>query len=57
MHKRIIKGVPRYVFKDEKEFRSIFPDAALVEDWRKGQENDWVLTDDNQVTQILKLKK
>ena len=57
MHKRIVKGVPRYVFKDEKEFRSTFPNEVLVEDWRKGEENDWVLTDDNKVTQILKRKK
>ena len=57
MHKRIVKGVPRYVFKDEKEFRSTFPNEVLVEDWRKGEENDWVLTDDKKVTQYLNVRK
>ena len=56
MYKRIIKGVPRYVFKNEKEFRSTFPDAELIQDWREGEENDWVVTDDNKITQILKRK-
>ena len=53
MYKRIIKGVPRYIFKNEKEFRSTFPDAELIQDWREGEENDWVVTDDNKITQIL----
>lgn len=57
MHKRVIKGVPRYVFKDENEFREMFPDEKLVKDWKKAEESDWVLTDDNQVTQILKKKQ
>ena len=57
MHKRIIKGVPRYVFDNEKEFRKIFPDAELIQDWRDGEPNDWVLTDDGKVTQILRKKK
>ena len=57
MHKRVIKGVPRYVFKDENEFREMFPDEKLVKDWREAEESDWVLTDDNQVTQILKKKQ
>ena len=57
MYKRIIKGVPRYVFKNEKEFRSTFPDTELIQDWREGEENDWVLTDDKQVTQILRKKQ
>jgi len=56
MYKRIIKGVPRYIFKNEKEFRSTFPDAELIQDWREGEENDWVVTDDNKITQILKRK-
>ena len=57
MHKRIIKGIPRYVFDNEEEFRQLFPDAELIKDWREGQPNDWVLTDDGKVTQILRKKK
>ena len=56
MHRRVIKGVPRYVFDNEAEFRESFPDAELVQDWREGQPNDWVLTDDRKVTQILRRK-
>ena len=56
MHRRVIKGVPRYVFDNEAEFRESFPDAELVQDWREGQPNDWVLTDDGKVTQILRRK-
>ena len=56
MHKRIIKGIPRYVFDSEKEFLDMFPDAKLIADWRKAEVNDWVLTDDNKVTQILNKK-
>tara|TARA_Y100001938_G_scaffold150677_1_gene242769 strand:- start:2300 stop:3031 length:732 start_codon:yes stop_codon:yes gene_type:complete len=56
MHKRIIKGIPRYVFDNEEEFRESFPDAKLIENWRDGQINDWVLTDDGKVTQVLKKK-
>jgi hypothetical protein len=56
MYRRIIKGVPRFVFNDEKEFRESYPDDKLVKDWRKGKPNDWVLTDDGKVTQILRRK-
>ncbi len=56
MHKRVIKGIPRYVFDNEQEFRDMFPDATLVKDWRDGEKNDWVLTDDKKVTQILNKK-
>lgn len=31
-------------------------DGEYIEDWRKGKEGDWVLTDDGQVCQILKTR-
>lgn len=57
MYKRVIKGIPRYVFKNEEEFKKSFPDTEVIKDWREGEENDWVLTDDGKVTQILRRKK
>lgn len=56
MYKRIVKGIPRYVFDNEEEFRTIFPDAPLVTEWREGQPNDWVMTDDGKIVQILNRK-
>lgn len=32
------------------------PDETITDDWREGQEGDWVLTDDGEVVQILKRK-
>ena len=37
MYKSIIKGIPRYVFKNEEEFKKSFPDAELIKDWREGK--------------------
>ena len=57
MYKRVIKGIPRYVFKNEEEFKKSFPDTEVIKDWREGEENDWVLTDDGKVTRYYEERK
>ena len=54
MNKRTINGIDRIVYVDQADFRSTYPYTDLLKDWREGHEDDWVLTDDGQVCQILK---
>ena len=54
MNKRTINGIDRIVYADQADFRSTYPYTDLLKDWREGHEDDWVLTDDGQVCQILK---
>ena len=54
MQTRKIKKIEYPLFKDEKEFKVYMPNLYLTRDWRKGQELDWVLTDDGQVCMVIK---
>jgi hypothetical protein len=54
LNKRTINGIDRIVYADQADFRSTYPYTDLLKDWREGHEDDWVLTDDGQVCQILK---
>ncbi len=54
MKTRSIKNVEHFLFKDKKEFDKFMPNENLVEDWRDGEEGEWVLSDDGQVCQVLK---
>ena len=49
-----VKGVNHYLYDSIQEFRVHHPNALLNENWRKAEEGDWVLTDDQNVCQILK---
>ena len=51
---RKVKNVMQPLFENEDEFRVMYPDVELVEDWRTGNNGDWILTDDEQVCCILK---
>ena len=42
------------VYADQADFRSTYPYTDLVKDWRESHEEDWILTDDGQVCQVLK---
>ena len=57
MDSRSIKGVKHLVFTDKKEYYSHFGKSAPapVEDWREGEEKDWVVGDDGGVVQLLKV--
>ena len=49
-----VKGKKHYLYDSVQEFRIHHPDVQLNEQWRSGKEGDWVLTDDDNVCQILK---
>ena len=52
-----IKGVRHYLYDNLGEFQAFVQDTAIVEDWRDGEQDDWVLTDDGYICQVLKLSK
>jgi len=54
MVSRKIKNALHFGYKDEKEFREYNPDVRLFEDWRDGEEGNWVKTDDGQIFQVLR---
>ena len=49
-----VKGINHYLYDSIQEFRVHHPNALLNENWRKAQEGEWVVTDDQNVCQILK---
>ena len=49
-----VKGKKHYLYDSVQEFRIHHPDVQLNEQWRSAKEGDWVLTDDDNVCQILK---
>ena len=49
-----IKGKKHYLYDSIQEFRIHHPDEQLNENWRKAKEGEWVVTDDQNVCQILK---
>ena len=54
MNSRTIKGVDHLLFDNEDEFNKYMPNTPIITDWRKGNEKDWVLSDDGQICQVLK---
>ena len=51
---KVVKGKKHYLYDTVKEFRIHHPDTPLNENWRKAKEDEWVVTDDSNVCQILK---
>ena len=49
-----IKGKKHYLYDSLQEFRIHHPDEVLNENWRRAKEGEWVVTDDQNVCQILK---
>ena len=54
MKTRSIKKVEHILFENEDEFNKYMPKTPIVTDWRKGKEGDWVMSDDGQISQVLK---
>lgn len=54
MQSRTVKGVERYLYDNEEEFRKYHPSADLVRNWKEGEAGDWVLLNDGKVTEILR---
>ena len=57
MEKQTIKGVPHYVYDTYEEFKENCPSEELHDDWRTGNEGDWVKSDDGRIIQLLKVSK
>ena len=57
MEKKSIKNKTHYVYDGLKEFQEHNPSTNVVFDWRKANEGDWVLSDDNRIIQLLKVSK
>ena len=49
-----VKGKKHYLYDSVQEFRIHHPDVQLNENWRSADDGEWVLTDDDNVCQILK---
>jgi hypothetical protein len=49
-----IKGRKYYLFNTSDELKTMFPEVDVINNWRNGQEGEWVFTDDKYVCQILK---
>ena len=54
MDYRKIKGIKHFVYDDIDEWKSHHSDESLVENWRDAKQDDWVLSDDGRIVQILK---
>ena len=57
MEKQKIKGVPHYVYDTYEEFKKNCPSEEIHDDWRTGNEGDWVWSDDGRIVQLLKVSK
>ena len=57
MEQKSIKNKTHYVYDGLKEFLEHNPGTNVVFDWRKANEGDWVLSDDDRIVQLLKVSK
>ena len=57
MQKKSIKNKTHCVYDGIDEFLKHNPNKNIVFDWRKADEGDWVLSDDDRVVQLLKVSK
>lgn len=53
MKEKTIKNVTHRVYDSIKEFSDNEESDAVIEDWREAEYEDWMLTDDGQVCQVL----
>ena len=49
-----IKGIKHFLFDDIKEFKVHYPKYDVTHNWRDGEQDEWVFTDDEHICQILK---
>ena len=55
MRTRKVNGITKYLFENVDEFREYHPSISLCKDWRHASVDDWIVTDDGQVCQVLHL--
>ena len=51
---RKINKINHPIYSSKEEFKERNPDLEVVDNWRKGTEGSWVVSDDGQVCQVLK---
>ena len=57
MQSKKIRNTEHIVYDNVQEFVDSNPDVNIKFDWRKANEGDWVLADDNRIVQLLKASK
>ena len=57
MQSKKIKDSEHFVYDGIDEFQKDNPDTNIIFDWRKGEEGDWVLSDDDKIIQLLKVSR
>jgi len=50
-----IRNKKHYVYESVEEFRTVYPDEPVIENWMDGKEGDWVIADDGGIVQLLKV--
>ena len=53
MKTRTVNGDTKYLFDNVEEFAEYNPSVSLCEDWRHASVDDWIVSDDGQVCQVL----
>ena len=53
MKTRTINGVTKYLFENVDEFKEYHPNITICSDWRHASVDDWIISDDGQVCQVL----
>jgi hypothetical protein len=53
MKTRTINGETKYLFDNLDEFREYYPLASICKDWRHASVDDWIVSDDGQICQVL----
>ena len=52
---KTIKGKNHYLYSTIGKFNRDYPEYGNIKHWRFGKTDDWVLTDDDCIVQVLKL--
>jgi len=53
MKTRTVNGETKYLFENVEEFREYHPSLPICSDWRHSSVDDWIVSDDGQVCQVL----
>tara|TARA_R100000329_G_scaffold56625_1_gene51357 strand:- start:972 stop:1715 length:744 start_codon:yes stop_codon:yes gene_type:complete len=54
MYKRKIKDQEYVIYDNEEEFRKHRPKDKIQDDWRVAKTDEWIITDDGKITQVIK---
>ena len=57
MEYETIHDTKHYVYDSLEEFRTVHTETPVLDDWRDGEEGDWVWSDDGRIVQLLKVDR